>query len=238
MADENKILDRVRKLLALANDDAATEGERDNALRMAHATLMKHQLTLEYLDAFEREKEDPRGRMDVEGWNLVWCRTLRGTIARMFFCRYIIGGKINATRGRHIYVGRSSNTATAAYMSEWIIKSILKEADRAFGHRLTPKGREFCIGATEKLEERVKEILLASQQQVREAGSALVVVDLMRTENDANKEWLANNLRTKKTNLTQKRNANSEAYNAGREYGGKINLNKQIATTAEPRRLK
>ena len=44
--ERNKILARVRKLLNLANNAAATEGERDNAMRMAHATLAKYNLSL------------------------------------------------------------------------------------------------------------------------------------------------------------------------------------------------
>jgi hypothetical protein len=42
----NPILEKVKKLLALANDKGATEGERDNALRMAHGMLAKHNLDM------------------------------------------------------------------------------------------------------------------------------------------------------------------------------------------------
>ena len=45
-----KILDKVKKLLAVANNEAATEGERDNALRMAHNMLAKHNLAMADLD--------------------------------------------------------------------------------------------------------------------------------------------------------------------------------------------
>lgn len=37
--DMSRILQRVRKMMALANDKAASDGERENAMRMAHATL-------------------------------------------------------------------------------------------------------------------------------------------------------------------------------------------------------
>lgn len=33
MSTEDKILNRIKKMLALANDLAASEGERDNALQ-------------------------------------------------------------------------------------------------------------------------------------------------------------------------------------------------------------
>lgn len=42
----NPILEKVKKLLALAGNAGATEGERDNALRMAHGLLAKHNLDM------------------------------------------------------------------------------------------------------------------------------------------------------------------------------------------------
>lgn len=43
---EDKIINRIKKMLALANDAAAAEGERDNAMRMAYNLLAKHNLTM------------------------------------------------------------------------------------------------------------------------------------------------------------------------------------------------
>jgi hypothetical protein len=40
------VLERVRKLLALGTNAGATEGERDNAMRMAHALLAKYNLDM------------------------------------------------------------------------------------------------------------------------------------------------------------------------------------------------
>lgn len=73
MADEDRILERVRKMLALANDEAATEGERDNALRMAHNLLMKHQLSMEDVENHAKDKDDPRGHFKGDGWSMPWC---------------------------------------------------------------------------------------------------------------------------------------------------------------------
>lgn len=44
-ADISKIKDRVRKLLNLAADDGAAEGEIDNALRAARRLMLNHQLS-------------------------------------------------------------------------------------------------------------------------------------------------------------------------------------------------
>lgn len=233
-----RILERVRKLLALANDDAATEGERDNALRMAHATLMKHQLTLEDLDQHERDKQDPREQLDTEGWNLVWCRDVRNAIAKLFFCQYYISGKINATKGRHTYVGRASNVATAAYMSDFVIQGILREADKRYKHRLTPEGRSFCVGVAQRLYERVRQMQKAAQVDVTASGSALVVMDMYRSEEDANTEFAATQFKIGKAKARKAADVKWGAYSAGHEHGGTISLNQQVSTSAAPKQIK
>lgn len=235
-APRDKILDRVRKMLALANDDGATEGERDNALRMAHATLAKHQLTLAELSSYDREREDPRGRLDTEGWNLKWCQYLRNSIARLFFCKYVSYGKINATKGRHCYIGRESNAATAAYMSDWIIQSVLREADRRFGHRLTAGGRSFGYGVVAALDARISDILAASQRSVDgvSTGTALVVADYYRSELTANDEWVAANIGKLRTGRPGGR-VQGDAYAQGKAHGATINLNRQLGTTSPVR---
>ena len=42
----NPIIEKIRKLLALANGTGAADQERESALRMAHALLAKHNLSM------------------------------------------------------------------------------------------------------------------------------------------------------------------------------------------------
>lgn len=59
--DMSRILQRVRKMMALANDKAASDGERENAMRMAHATLASIVLASFYkteLEANQRYLEE------------------------------------------------------------------------------------------------------------------------------------------------------------------------------------
>jgi len=61
VADE-KIIDRIAKLLALGRDEAATEHERENAMRRAQRLMSKHQLEM---DAFELNLDSAAGRQAV-----------------------------------------------------------------------------------------------------------------------------------------------------------------------------
>ena len=72
--NKDKGLERVKKMLTLANDAGATEGERDNALRMAHATLAKHNLTLSEAEAAGSTPEEKRCDGAIETRNMPWAR--------------------------------------------------------------------------------------------------------------------------------------------------------------------
>jgi hypothetical protein len=225
---EEKILARVRKMLALANDAAATEGERDNALRMAYNLLAKNQLDMDDVKAHERDNEDPREHFMNDGWNMLWCKHVRNSVARLFNCSYYFGKKINATRGEHHYIGRESAATTAMYIADWVVQSLLKEADRRYKHRLTAEGRAFAIGASDKLRERVEELLAAKQEEIRGTGSSLVLADLARTEQDANRLFIQNMGIRLTTKSRRASTVDASAYSAGEDFGSTIGLNTQV----------
>lgn len=225
---EERILDRVRKMLALANDTAATEGERDNALRMAHNLMAKHQLDMADVDQRKRDLDDPRGLFTLDGWNIPWCRRVRHAIARLFMCKYY-SGKINATRGRHTFIGRESNATTAMLMGDWIVLGLLREADKRYGHRLTPMGRSFGEGAASKLHERVNQLLADKQKEFTSAGYALVIADLAKIEADANEEFHLSTGTKLKPATARNSKLNVDAFYSGKDHAGTIGLNTQLA---------
>lgn len=59
-SEKIKILGRIRKMLALANNEGASEGERDNALRMAHATLAKYNLDMAEVESSGKPQQEAR----------------------------------------------------------------------------------------------------------------------------------------------------------------------------------
>lgn len=230
---QERILDRVRKLLALANDEAATEGERDNALRMAHATLAKHQLDMLDVAAFERDKDDPRGRYDIEGWSIPWCRSVRSAVAKLFNCSYFYM-KLNATRGRHSFVGRESNATTAMLMGDWIVKALLKEADKRYGHRLTPEGRSFGEGAAYKLHQRVNELLKGKASEYAATGYALALLD----EDKLNEAWIADNVGKLGVAKRRTTGVDGDAWHSGSKHAEGISLNQQLGNKAGTKALR
>lgn len=224
----DKILDRIRKLLAMANDERGNDNERETALRQAHSLLTKYGLDLMDVEAHEREKLDPRGSYDEEGWSMTWTRTIRNIIARLFMCKYYYGRKISGTRQIHYFVGRESNAVTAMYMSAYVIENVLKEGRRLYRHNLAPETRSFAMGVATRLSRRVEEMIAAKAEEVASSGgTAIALLDLAKAEELANLDFVASwDIKESKSRAVK---VDRGAYSAGYEHGGKISLNVQVA---------
>ena len=223
-----KILNRIRKLLAMANDERGNDNERDTALRQAHTLLTKYNLELADVEKHARDKLDPRGSFDEEGWSMSWTRDVRNAIARLCMCKYFYGHKINGTRQMHYFVGRESNAVTAMYMSSYVIENILKEGRRLYKHNLAPETRSFALGCAARLSRRVTDMIAAKAEEVAAtSGTAVALLDLVKAEELANTEFVASwNVRESKSRSIQ---VDQRAYSSGYEHGGKISLNLQVA---------
>lgn len=221
--DNEKVLDKIKKLLAVANDAAATEGERDNALRMAHKLLVKHNLDMQ--DLHKHGIKEERIRETVETFRMKWARGVAGSIAELFMCK-LYWQNINATKGRYSFIGLESNATTAALMTEYVIQSILKEARKLYTHNLSSGARQFGYGAEFKLSNRVAEMIKTTSKEV---GTGLIVVELYDLEEKANEEFLKSQgtkikiLKDRETDITD-----YKAFNAGSQYAEKIDLNLQL----------
>jgi hypothetical protein len=224
---EQRIIDRIRKMLALANDLAASENEREVALRMAYNLLAKYNLELE--DVQHKAKEEPRINNSNVCFGMPWVRLVSRSIAELFFCHHYVGEKINSTQITHHFIGKESNAITAAVMADWITKSILKECRARYKYNLSADSRSFASGAAERLYERIQEMRKEAEQANSGGdGKSLVLASVYRTEADANTRFLAEQgikLRTLKGRSTS---YGANAYGAGREFGNTINLNRQV----------
>ena len=232
--DKDKVLARVKKMMALANDAAATEGERDNALRMAHATLAKYNLSMSEADASGKTPEERResGVMTIR--EHPWMRTVAQAVANLFFCNffYVASKDYNA---KYYFVGKESNVYTAQEMVKYVIKSIDAEARRVAkeetGNASGTYWRSFCKGAGTKVWHRCAEIRKAAEAKPATAstGTALVLASVYAAECEANARYIEEQMKLRlRTRATRERSASSDAWHAGQEYGGKIGLNNQI----------
>lgn len=235
--DKDRVLARIKKMMALANDAAATEGERDNALRMAHATLAKYNLTMAQADAVGVKSEEARLQGGVELREHPWMRTVAAAVGKLFFCHFFYMSRGN-NRYTYTFVGKESNVYTAQEMLKYIIKSIDTEGKRwAKGYAGNASGsdwRSFCKGAAHKVYRRCVELQEAATATPTTPGTALVLASVYESERLANLAYLKNAGIILATTANRERMANHTAYAAGREYGSKLGLSNQIGGSRAP----
>lgn len=227
MTDTNKILERVKKMVALGNDAAATEAERETALRMAYNLLAKYNLSMS--DLPEDQNNEARERQDVVISADKWARSLAQAVAKLFFCKYFYSGTGTSGKDKHCFVGRQSNVETARYMSEYLIKSVKREATTRYKSPTTPQGRSFCVGTVDSVRKRVEQMLKSDTESA--PGTALVLVTLHEREADANEKWLNGTGVSLTTSKPRADNAlRVGAFYEGREYGKTVSLNQQVSS--------
>lgn len=229
--NKEKILARVQKMLNLAYDSGATEGERDNALRMAHSTLAKYNLELADVERNVDKKVEPREQHIAQFYGRPWARSVARSVGDLFFCSYLYLSARKATDVRHYFIGRHSNAVTASMMATYIVQSIMKEGkkeQRRLGKN-NPWLRAFCWGAAHVIERRVKEIREAAEQEsVSEPGTSLVLASVYDQERSQNALWIKEKYPELKTGRRGKGFTDGDAYDKGKTYGDSVSLNVQV----------
>ena len=232
--DTAKVIDRVRKMLALANDAAAAEGERDNANRMAYATLAKHNLTISDTEVQETPEARKHEILERGGRGKSWEHRVCTAIAKLFFCEAFASSRGSVIK--YYFIGKESNVITARGMCEYVIKSITREGRKLAISLGYPHSGSywngFCNGASVSLSTRCRE-LRAQREHQQGTGTDLALVSLYESESLANKEYVSSVMGMKTKSATSRSLAFAgSALEAGKQYGNQLSLNNQITSRA------
>ena len=176
--------DRIRKLLALAKDQAGTPEGR-TAAKLARELMRKMALEEDRLGTGE---VDPIGthRFDLLE-DARWCRKLASLIAR--HCECMAAFERGAARGA--FYGHRSGTLVAEYLYAVMYREIADARDAFVAERearleaayLASQANGFCYSALQAVEHRLANV---REQEPGEAGYALV-----RARRPQVKAWLA-----------------------------------------------
>jgi hypothetical protein len=227
-ANQDKIIERVKKMMALANCTGAAEGERDNALRMAYNLLAKYNLSMSQVDAHDSTPQEQRESQKATFVVYPWARNIASIVGSLFFCNYYFMRSHSGKQADHVFIGKASNVATAQYMSEFVVKSVCREAARLYGSAIAPEARCFAIGVVRKLQERIKEIKDTHDAESA-VGTALAIINLDKAEKEANSLWLAEQGVKLKTSASRTKGVtDSDAFHAGRDFGARVSLSPQV----------
>ena len=176
MSDKTKIIDRVKKLLAMSADVGSPE-EAVIAARRARSLMDKHQI-----EAYEVEQFSARSRFnEVHSgkpykYTPLWLQFLGAHVARWNDCQ---SRRIGNASGKCIitFLGFEYDVITAKAIYEYLRDTILRLCrDQKYGNHPS-RQKAFKLGAVSIIGERIDEIMIARATRfTNSTGTDLVVV--------------------------------------------------------------
>lgn len=247
MTDLNldKIVDRIRKLLALANDGRGNEAEMALAAERAQELMVQYNLSMATVAQSGHQDEESKRTKDQMGDRTVykWRRDLMQSIAQLNFCYCDLKwedrgwGKAKVFAGFEL-IGREANVAAARIMYEYLVQTIDRLAKEDVGDDSTQFFTRYAFsfrkGCADRLVDRLndkreKEVAeqdrkareeQASNRHPASAGSnlpAVVLSDYIQDENDLNNDMVRGWEPGTTKRKRQKREAEDLAIKAQRE---------------------
>lgn len=211
---DTKIILRIQKLLALANDGRGNEEEAHSAMAKAHAIMAEHNLTMATIAATSKKEGEARSKESMDGQAMFdYQRDLMAVIAETNYCYVSIlytYTKRGAKGAGYRLIGTESNVATAKAMFEYLMQTInrlvMNEINNDYRKRMSRWAISWCTGCAERLRERIAErhnnYLAEQKKKAQEAEraskhpaspshGALVVVmeDYAQKEKDLNNDF-------------------------------------------------
>ena len=219
MSDIDTIKNRVRKLMAVAGDGVATDGEIENAMRLAAKLIDQHHLNADELQPAEPEAEIRMGRafgISQARWFTTWESVLARAIERLFGCVKVYidretqpirvngialmrGGKVVWGRKVCYYGPVVESTEAAELFTEWS-RAIATMGVARWGGCFSGNGAQYCYGFAVALREKAERIdqerrLIQARPIPQLTGTTCTAITLANRYEllrEAGSDWLRN----------------------------------------------
>lgn len=216
---DNQIIDRIKKLQALARSSTSAN-EAAIAAGVANRLIDQYRFSEEDLESDSFVEDE--GSVYETGKVTEWKKMLVGVLARHYGCAHWL--KYTYPDGRKVthfkLVGKTSDIQIVNYMFNWLVLECSRLADK----EVKGCGRVFiasyCTGFVVGVEEQLKQSRVEVQKEV--SASALIKIDSRIKEARKVMYELHSNLRSIKTCSSAQ--LNSTAFSEGKSRGSSINL--------------
>jgi hypothetical protein len=232
MSDIDKVIDRVRKLLALAGNNTSS-AEATVAAAMANKLIEEHRLSTADLEGKEDSFVEPIVEADdyvyQSGRINPWKANLVRVLTRFYGCAYwndctweITGRQVS----RYRLVGRQSDIQLVNFMYAWLST----ECTRLSASEAKGRGRVFVASYCEGFVDGINIQFKASrlQAQATATSAAIVKIDARGEESKTALYNMHTNLRTKKSSSYSQRDG--QAFAAGQSRGKSVHLGASIGS--------
>lgn len=129
-ADKGKLIERIQKLLRLAQNAGATEAEAQSAMGKVHELLAEHNLTMSVIENHgSKEKDEVLGKqVRRTNKNGKWeCFIYRGA-AELNFCNYVQGRVVGTSDIQHMIIGTEVNVLAAEMLGDYLRDTVNRMA--------------------------------------------------------------------------------------------------------------
>lgn len=244
--ERDKVIERVRKLLALSANNPS-ENEAASAAAKAQQILIEHNLSIAEVKDHETAEEEDFEIVPVANTpSAPWRRFLGAAVGELYFCKYFytttyVPGK-QAKRDVHTFVGAKHNIAVATLMFVYLHKTVSRLART--GATANPQSNvsayvtTFRASATIRLCQRIKEKITAAKSgTLKSTTGANLPACLDMYEHAAAKAQstlaaMGTAITTKKVKLS---NLDGRAWNDGFNAANEIGLEAQVGQSKQKR---
>jgi hypothetical protein len=225
---KKELIAKVAKLIALAEDDAATPNEKELAAKHAARLMSKYGLEERDIRVDDATAEQVvRYDYCIGGRRTpTWEGYLGAVITEIFDCQIVRSKKYseeNGTVGLHTYlvfIGLPKDVDVCIYFFKHLRRSVGRKTETT----RTRFKKDFAIGMVERLEERLQQAFRYRYQFAEEAGCTDLIVLKGQLVDQAKAEMFR-----KLTKGAPIRLGNHDAWQAGRREGDKVNISRPIA---------
>lgn len=224
MSNRDKILDKIKKCLALSA--SSNEHEAEAALRQARKLMEAHGIT--DLDIQAAEVEEHRAKSGAKAHPANWETMLASTIADAFACRVIFSGGFWKRLGEWCFIGCGASPEVARYAFAVLHRQAKRARDEHIKTRL-----KRCKVAT-----KTRRADLFSEGWVRSVAGTIAAFAVTEQQADAIDAYLAkryqalHSLKSRDRNDGRKlRDHEYDDYAAGHRSGKDAQLNRGVGGT-------
>lgn len=232
-AQKIKIIDKIRKLLALSK--SPNEAEALAAANKAHELLLEHDLALSEVHETVETRQFVDDKTGMSDDSRPWRRFIGNALAKLYFCVYsknTIKIPPHKRYDVHYFAGRPHDAAIAKMMFEYLEKAVARLAVEG-GKTVPAKERaaydtSFKNAAAIRLNKRIMARYEAARKGTlkTEGGTTLpAVADLYDQMEKAITDWLGDSV---KDSTNRGRVTNVKGLVDGYDAGNKIGLDPQV----------
>jgi hypothetical protein len=209
------IRDKIRKLLAKANNTACTVEEAKSFNEKANELMAKY--NLDRAAVADKEESIIRTHRELQVLNRPWSSAILHGLCHVYYCKWYFT-RLNSRRDTITIVGEENNVAVCHAIAIMVLRAVQQEARR------TGDGRSFMTGAAHAIHQRCYE--MRPQTSIASAvGTGKSLMVLGDSEDRGNADYIAAKVGTlRPAKKSAARISSAVGFDRGSKFGNTVHL--------------